>query len=65
MCLSPSAPKIPPPPEPLKNIDQSMQQADSDLRRRQAIAKGLASTWVRPNGSAQAQPGFKAPNLGG
>jgi hypothetical protein len=65
MCLAPSAPKSPPPPEPLKNVSQSMQQADTELRRRQAIAKGLASTWVRSSGNGQATPGFKAPNLAG
>lgn len=63
--MGPSAPKPMKPPEPLKNVDQAMQQADTELRRRQAIAKGLASTWVRSSGSGQAAQGFKAPNLGG
>jgi len=65
MCFSqPSMPKPTPPGEPLKQVDQASQTAQSEMRKRMAMAKGLESTWTRApmapvNGSG------KAASLGG
>lgn len=44
MC-SPSIPKAPPPPpEPLKNVDDAMAKAREDQRRKALLMSGLSGT---------------------
>ena len=61
------APKPAPPAEPLKQVDQASGQAQGEMRRRMALAKGLESTWNRGmmSGAASAAAAPKAANLGG
>lgn len=70
MCFgAPSAPKPPPPAEPLKQVDQATSQSRDEMTRRMALARGLQSTWTRGllnGGQSSANAAApKASNLGG
>jgi len=67
MCFGgPSAPKPPPPAEPLKQVDAASSAAQGEMRKRMALAKGLESTWTRGRaGYGGAAAANKSANLGG
>lgn len=66
MCFGgPSAPKPPPPVEPLKQVDAASSSAQGEMRKRMALSKGLESTWMRSALGGAANGSGKSANLGG